>query len=157
MGPEVINKVALIAVPYGTQNIPFKSLTRFLIKYRLIPDFLSRPRFFSKNTPKSVQKKMFKQVVPESDEMIDELLKEEYFHTKLITDKLAQENIFFISESDKVVHFEQSQKLAELLGSKVVFYPKERNIGHDDYITGPTIAKEVSDTIITFFIGQNWE
>ena len=157
LGPTVIKKVVLIAVPYGEQKIAFKGLTKFLIKYRLIPDFLSRPKFYSKNTPKSVQKKLFKQVVPESEQMIDEILKDEYFYTRLLTKPLPQENMFLISEYDKVVPFKQSQKMAEILHSKVVFYPKERKINHSDYIAGPTISKEVSDIIISFFLGENWE
>ena len=98
LGPDVVKKVVLIAVPYGEQKVPFKSLTRFLIKYRLIPNFFSRPKFFSKNTPKAVQKRMFKQVVPESDAMIDEVLKEKFFYTDMVKGPLKQESIFFISE-----------------------------------------------------------
>lgn len=158
LGPDVIKKVVFIATPYGEQKIPFKSLTRFMIKHQLIPNFVSRPRFFSKkNTPKKVQKRIFKQVVPESDEMIEEILQEKYFHTDLIKVPLPQESLFFISEADKVVPFNQSKKLAEILGSKVVLYTKERRIGHNDYITGPVVAKEVSDKIIEFFIGETWD
>ncbi len=157
LGSTVIKKVALIAVPYGEQKVPFKSLTRMLIKYRLIPGFLSRSRFFSKKTPKSVQKKMFKQVIPESDAMIDEVLNEKFFHTDLVKGKLEQESIFFISEFDKVVPYEKSKKLAELIGSKIILYSKDKKIGHDDYITGPTIANEVSTKIIDFFKGEDWK
>ena len=156
LGPEIIKKLAFLAVPYGEHKIPFKSLTRVLIKYRLIPAFLDRPRFFSKHTPKAVQKRMFKQVVPESDAMIDEILKEKYFHTDLVTGKLPQESIFFISEYDKVAPYEQSIILAEILGSKIVLYTKERKVAHDDYITGPTVSNEVSQKIIDFFIGESW-
>lgn len=157
LGSEIIKKVALIAVPYGEQKVRFKSLTRALIKYKLIPGFLSRPRFFSKHTPKSVQKKMFKQVVPESDEMIDEILQEKYFHTDLVKGKLEQESIFFISGYDRVVKVEQSKQLAELLGSKIVLYTKDKKVNHDDYITGPTLASEVSNKIIDFFFGTESE
>ena len=157
LGADIIKKVVFIAVPYGEQKISFKSLTKILIKYQLIPNFISRPRFFSKNTPKSVQKKIFKQVVPESEAMIDEILKEKYFHTDLLKGPLTQESLFFISESDKVVPFNQSQKMAEILGSKVILYKKDRKIGHNDYITGPVLSKEVSEKIIDFFIGKNWD
>ena len=157
LGLEVIKKLALLAVPYGEHKIPFKSLTRVLIKYRLIPDFLSRPQFYSKHTPKAVQKKLFKEVVPESDAMIDEMLKEKYFHTDLITGKLPQESIFFISEYDKVAPFKQSVKLAEMLGSTIVLYAKDKKVAHADYIAGPTISNEVSQKIIDFFIGEDWK
>ena len=153
LGPQVIKKVALLAVPYGEQKIPFKSLTRFLIKHRLIPDFLSRPRFFSKQTPKRVQKNMFKQVVPESEAMINEILNDKYFHTDLITGKLPQDAIFMFSEYDKVVSVAQCRILAEKLGTKAIEYPKDKKVAHDDFITAPTIANEVSARIIDFFSG----
>lgn len=156
LGPEVVKKVVLLAAPYGEQKVPFKSLTRFLIRYRLIPNFLSRPRFFSKNTPKQVQKRMFKQVVPESDAMIDAILAEKMVFTDLIQGTLLQESMVLCSEYDKVVPIQQSVTLAELVGSKVIQYPKERKIAHDDYITAPTIADEVSTTIVDFFKGQGW-
>lgn len=156
LGPEIVKKVALLAVPYGEQHIPFKSFTRILIKYQLIPKFLARRRFFSKNTPKRVQKKIFKQVVPESDSMLDEILSDKFFHTDLVTKPLDQESIFFMSEYDKVVPFDQSMKLAEIIGATVVKYSKEKKVAHDDFITGPTIAGEVSDKINTFFLQERW-
>lgn len=151
LGPDVIKKVALLAVPYGEHHIKFKSFTRFLIKNRLLPDFITRPRFFSKHTPKKVQKKLFKQVVPESEAMIDEILNEKYFHTDLVKNKLPIDSIFFLSEYDKVAPYKQSLALATILGSKMVVYKKENKVAHVDYIAGPTIANEVANQIIDFF------
>lgn len=157
LGPEIIKKVGLIAVPYGEQKVPLKSFTKFMIKHKLIPNFLSRPRFFSKQTPKSVQKRLFKQVVPETEEMIDEILKDKYFHTDLIKGKLPQESIFFLSDFDKIVSSTQSRMLADLLGSKVITYTKDKNVAHDDYIASPKLSSDVSGKIIKFFLNQSWE
>lgn len=151
LGPDIIKKIALLAVPYGEHHVPFKSLTRFLIKNRLIPDFLTRPRFFSNHTPKKVQKRLFKQVVPESEALIDEMLNEKYFHTDLVNNKLPMESIFFLSEYDKIAPYEQSLALATILCSKTVKYKKEDQVAHNDYVAGPTIAKEVAQLILDFF------
>ncbi len=156
LGSDTVKKVVLLAIPYGEQKIAFKSLTRFFIKYRLIPDFLSRPRFFSKQTPKQVQKRMFKQVIPESEQMIDAILQEKFFHTDLIKGKLTQECLVLCSDSDKVAPVEQSVALGELVGAKIIRYPKERKIAHNDYITAPTVAEEVSTIIVEFFKGAGW-
>lgn len=156
LGPNVVKKVVLLAPMFGEQHVSFKSFTRFLIRYRLIPNLLSRPRFFSKNTPKQVQKRMFKQVVPESDALLDAVLADKIIYTDLIQGTLPQKSMILCSEYDKVVPVQQSLKLAEIIGSKVIQYPKERKIAHDDYITAPTIADEVSTTIVDFFKGQGW-
>lgn len=156
LGLDVIKKAVMIAIPYGEQRVPLKSLTRFLIKYRLIPDILSRRRFFSKQTPKQVQKRMFKQVVPESDTMIDEILKDKFFHTDLIKGKLPQDCLILCSEYDKVVPYKQSKILAELIGAQLELYPKDKHVAHDDFITAPTLANEVSEKIVSFFRGDNW-
>lgn len=155
LGVNVINKIAVIASPYSTQKLKYKRLIRFLIVHKLIPSFVSRPRFFSKNhTPKSVQKKLWKQVVSESEEMVDELLADEPFHLKHLH-KLEQECIVIGSEYDKIVPIDSVKAFFDVIdGKEYIEFPESKKISHNDFITGPMIAQEISDIITTFFLGK---
>lgn len=153
---DIIAKLAVIASPYSIEPVKYKSLVRFLIIHQLIPGFLSRPRFFSSKTPKKVQKMLWKQVVPESESMVDELLNETPYHIENnLIKKINQDSIVIGSEYDKVVPVHQLKMLAEKIGAtKTIIYPKEKKIAHDDFVTAPIIAQEVSETIIDFFLGK---
>jgi pimeloyl-ACP methyl ester carboxylesterase len=150
--PEVVYKFVAIATPFGDQQIPLKGLTRFLIRNQLIPDFLSRPRFFSKQTPKEVQKALFKKVIPESDALIDIILADQWFHTELFNQPLKQESMVFASESDKIVPWTQTEIFAEKIGARFQKFSKNENVGHDDYVTAPKISQQISDQIMNFFL-----
>lgn len=150
---SAIHKFAGIAVPYGEQQITFKKFTRYLVRHQLIPGFLSRPRFFSKQTPKSVQKSLWKRNVLESEKLQDILFSDQWFHTKLLNGALDQDSLVIASESDKIVSWEQSQEFANKIGAKYYYkFKREQNVGHNDYITAPIISQEVAERIIKFFI-----
>ena len=86
--------------------------------------------------------------------MVDGILSENPFFMPLIS-KLEQPSIIFGSESDKVVSDVMVKKLVEKIeATECVIYDKKRNIGHNDYITGPIIAQEIAEKIITFFLGE---
>ena len=133
-----------------------KSLVRFLIIHKLIPNFLSRPRFFSNQTPKEVQKKLWNQVVPESKQMVDELLKDTPFYVeKDLIKELQQDSLVIGSEFDKVVPITYLQDFAEKIkAEKIIIYEKEKKIAHNDFVSAPIISQEVSETIISFFLGK---
>ena len=156
LGPEIIKSVVAIAPPFGTQKMKYKKFVKFLIKNQLIPKFLSRPRFFSKQTPKSVQKLLFDQVVPETEEMIDELLKDTFFITEYLKG-ITQDSLVLLSESDKVVNYKKSLELSSILKGEFFIYPKAKKVAHNDFIAAPIIAQEVSNKITNFFFGKNKE
>jgi len=152
LGTEIIHKFAGIAVPFGEQQISFKKLSRILVRYSLIPSFISRPRFFSKQTPKSVQKSLWKKVVKESDELQEILFSDQWFHTDNLNKTLAQDSLIITSESDKIVPWEQSQEIAKGIGAKLHIFKKDQKVAHNDYVTAPIISQEVAKRILEFFL-----
>lgn len=153
LGVKVIDKFAAIAVPFGDQNIPFKSLVRFLVRYRMIPGFISRPRFFSKHTPKEIQKVLWKKIVQENQAIQNLVLgADKWFHTDLIKQHLTQESIVFASEADKVVPWHGTKLFSERIGANLVLFPRNRNIKHNDFIASPMISQEIAEKIIDFFL-----
>lgn len=157
LGQDIIKSVVIIASPYGERKIIFKRLTKFLIVHQLIPDIITRPRFFSKNTPKPVQTKIWNQVVPESSSLVDELLSDTPFFFSQIDkmQELEQNSLVISSESDKIVPFTQCQNLAEQIkAKKIIIFNKQRHVAHNDYITAPIIAQEILEEIVKFFLGK---
>jgi esterase/lipase len=154
LGTNIIKKIAVISSPYGKRKIPFKKLVKFLIVHQLIPSFITRPRFFSPQTPKSVQKKIWRQKVSESIQMIEEMLSESPNYLDFIT-SIEQNSIVIASESDKIVSYEECIKLAEKINAaEILVFEKKRKIFHNDFITAPLIAQEISEKITTFFLGK---
>lgn len=149
LGPEVVHKVVVMATPYGQRTVKAKGTQRFLIRHQLIPWFLARRRFFSKQTPKEVQKMYKRQIVPETDELLEVALADEWWHTSRVG-KLEQESLAIYSEADKIVPGHQTQQLAEVLGADHYVLPKKRKVGHNDLVTAPLVAQEVAEKIIDF-------
>lgn len=153
LGPEVVEQIAVVASPYGERrNVP-GPVIRFLLKHHLIPDFFTRPQFFSEHTPKELQKELFDQAVDESPELMALAFQKRWFHTDFFTEALQQPTLVIYSEDDRVIRPLESQKFARVLGAETRVFPKERGVAHDDLLVSPTIAREVADWIITFFSG----
>ena len=152
LGIEVIKKVILMATPFGENNASKRSIgfQRWLIKNDwLLPGFLTRPRFFTKKTPKKIQKDLWKKVVKENNEMIDHIISSKWFHTELFLKPLQQETLIIASRDDKVVNIEQAEAFAKVLRAKTKIYEK---VGHDDLIYAPNVAKKVIEDIIEFLL-----
>ncbi|OLS20901.1 MAG: 2-succinyl-6-hydroxy-2,4-cyclohexadiene-1-carboxylate synthase [Candidatus Heimdallarchaeota archaeon LC_3] len=152
LGTEVIKKVIIIASPYGENNSSKRTigLQRWFIKNDwLLPGFLTRSRFFTKNfTPKKIQKDLWKKAVKETDEMIDKIIATKWFHSGMFDKPLAQETLIIASRDDKVVKIEQVEEFAKVIGAKTKIYEK---VGHDDLIYAPNVANKVINDIIEFF------
>ncbi len=149
LGLSVVAGFAAIAAPYGDRHV--SALLRFLIRYRLIPGFLARGRFFSDLTPKHVQKRMFATAVPETPELQDALFAPRYFHTDMLTAPAAQPAIVIASACDRVTAAAQSSALAHALGASLHEFGAEREVNHNDYIGSPEICEEVASLLESFF------
>jgi pimeloyl-ACP methyl ester carboxylesterase len=142
--------VIMMAPPHGErENVPGAFL-RFLLRYRLLPPALVRPRFFSNRTPVDVQKRIFASAVPEAPGLQELTFQRRWFHTDLITAPLSVPSLLIASGADQIVPAEQSVAMGELLGSRVELIPATREIGHDDFFAAPAIIRETATTIEEF-------
>ncbi len=151
LGPEVVEQIAVIASPFGERQQAPSPILRFLLKHHLIPDFLTRPRFFSSHTPKEIQKRIFSQAVDEPPELLEMAFQKRWFHTDFFTEPLAQPTLVIYSESDRIVPPLETQHFARALGAETRVLPRERRVAHDDLLASPTISRELADWIITYF------
>jgi predicted alpha/beta hydrolase family esterase len=154
LGPEVISKIVLIASPYGESRSSERSIKiqRWLIKHdRLLPGFLTRPAFFTKKTPKNIQKTLWNKTVKETPEFIDEIISQKYFHTDLFTQPLVQKALVIASKHDKTVNIEQAETFAKVLGADTKIYEK---VGHNDLVYAPNVASKVIQDINDFLLGN---
>jgi len=154
LGPEQIEQVAVVASPFGERRSVPNPVVRFLLKHHLIPDFLTRPQFFSKHTPKELQKELFEQAVDESPELMSLAFQKRWFHTDFFPEGLFQRSLAIYSEADHIVHPEETKQFAEALGAEIRLFPADRGVAHDDLLVSPTISREVADWIIAFFEGR---
>ncbi len=143
--------VVMLAPPYGQRdNVPGPFL-RFLLRYRLLPPALVRPRFFSSKTPLDVQKRIFAEAVPEAPGLQELTFARRWFHTDLLEGRLSVPSLLIASGADQITPVEQSVAMGELLGSRIVLWPATREIGHDDFFAAPRIARETATTIHEFY------
>jgi predicted alpha/beta hydrolase family esterase len=152
LGPEVIDKIVLIASPYGETASSERSIKfqRWLIKHDwLLPDFLTRSAFFTKKTPKDIQKTLWNKTVKETPEFIDEIISKKYFHTDLFSQPLVQKSLMIASKHDKTVNFEQTEVFAKILGASTKIY---EIVGHNDLVYAPNVASKVIQDIIEFLL-----
>ena len=150
LGPEVVSAVVMLAPPYGERRRVPGKLLQFLLRHRLIPPFLLRPRFFTAHTPRGVQRAVFKAAVPEAPAIQALTFEPRWFHTELLTEKLAQPSLVIASEADRVVPHEQSKVLAEVIGARFHLFPEAMNVGHDDLFASPRIVSEVMTALVKF-------
>ena len=150
LGPQVVERVAILSSPYGTQeNLP-GPLMQFLLQHQLLPDFLVRPNFFSAKTPKMRQKHIFANAVSESDALRETIFTPTWFHTDTFTEALPQRSIAVASEADRVVPFHQTRAFAEALGARLVRFEASRRVGHDDLFAAPEIVGELGGILGPF-------
>lgn len=150
LGPNIIEKIVIMASPYGEYSSSERNINiqRWFIKHDwLLPGFLTRRVFFTKKTPKKIQKALWKKTVKESNEFIDQIITKKMFHTELFSEPLKQESFVIAGKHDKSVKIDQTIKFAKVLGSKTKIY---ENVGHNDLVYAPNIATKVIEDIIQF-------
>ena len=151
LGDTMVRKFACLATPFGENRSSMSGLVKFLIRHRLIPDFVARPQFFSSHTPLTTQKSMFEKVVPESVELQEAIMADNHFHTALLTHPAGQPAMVVCSEADRVVPFSQSQALAAKLAARLEVFPKAEHVGHNDMVAAPKIVTRTQAMLGDFF------
>lgn len=149
-GASVVAGAVLIAAPYGERDEIPGPLLRFLLRYRLIPPALLRPRFFSSHTPVALQKEVFANAVPEAPALRELTVQKRFFHTDRLTGPLPVPSLVVASECDRIVPARLSRELADVLGSRLELLPASEGIGHDDFFASPTIAARTAEIIRGF-------
>lgn len=150
LGPPAVDRVVLVAPPFGEKAEVPGPLLRFLLRQKLIPDFVSRPQFFSSQTPASIQKSIFKRAVDESPELKALIFQPKRFHTDLFDGPLLVPTLVVASEADKVVPVHESLEFADRLGAATAVYGARRKVGHDDFTCAPKIAEELAGRVRRF-------
>jgi pimeloyl-ACP methyl ester carboxylesterase len=145
-----VERLTLLAPPFGERGQVPGPVVRFLLKHRLIPDFLSRPQFFSGHTPIDIQKSVFRRAVDESEELQALLFRPRRFHTDLFDGPIGVPTLVVASEGDKVVPASESVDFAERLEASLEVFEASRHIGHDDLTCAPRIAEELVERLVRF-------
>ena len=150
---SAISKVVLLSPPIGDNHTSERGLRlqRWLVQYKLLPGFLTRPRFFTKRTPKKIQKRLWKQAIPETPELIAAVITSHWFHTEKINTTFPIPTLVIASKKDKVVPFVQSETFAKKIGAELWMLD---DVGHDDLVYAPNVASKVIDKIILFCLGK---
>jgi pimeloyl-ACP methyl ester carboxylesterase len=150
LGRSAIAGAVLIAPPYGTREKGVSPVLRFLLRHRLLPPALIRPRFFSPHTPLETQKRVFREAVPEAPDLQKITFEQTWFHTALLAKPLPVPTLVIASEGDRIVSSDQSVRFARAIQAELELIPAERNVGHDDFFASPRIASETAGQISRF-------
>ena len=150
LGPEIVNKLIIMASPYGDTGLSNSAIKFQLWLLRhdwLLPDFITMPQFFSNLTPKSVQKMVWEQAVKENENLLPGVLTRRWFHTDILTEKLPMKSLFIASKKDKLIPFNQTEEFARVIGAEM-FVPG--TCRHDDLVFAPSMASVIIDRIEKF-------
>lgn len=150
LGPDVVSAAVLIAPPFGERTHAPGGLLRLLLRHRLIPPFLLRPRFFSSRTPRSVQRAIFRAAVPEPPGIQNLAFETHWFHTGEFAEPLPQPTLVIASEADRIVPVGQSLDFARVIGARVHVFSMNEGLGHDDLFASPEIAARIADIMVDF-------
>jgi pimeloyl-ACP methyl ester carboxylesterase len=149
-GPPAVGGVVLIAPPYGEREHVPGPVMRLLLRHRLIPPALLRPRFFSSRTPVSTQREIFANAVPEAPALRELTLSRTFFHTAMFDGPLRVPSLVLASRADRIVPAHQSESFGRLLGSEVVVLSEDERVAHDDFFASPEIATQTAQIIRAF-------
>jgi pimeloyl-ACP methyl ester carboxylesterase len=153
LGPDIVSAAILVAPPFGERgDVPGK-LLQFLLKRRLIPPILIRPRFFSSLTPRTTRRAVFKAAVPESPGIQSLGFEPRWFHSDAFPTPLLQPCLVIASSADRIVPATQSEAFAEVIGAKTHLFDEESGVAHDDLFASPTIVSSIADLIVEFTAG----
>jgi pimeloyl-ACP methyl ester carboxylesterase len=150
LGPGVVLAAVLLAPPFGERESVPGPFLQFLLRRRLLPPFLVRPRFFSANTPRRLQRAAFRAAVPEAPAIQALTFEKRWFHTDYFTEPLAQSALVIASEADRIVPVEQSVRFAEAIGARQHIFPAAEDVGHNDLCMSPSIVPGIVERIVGF-------
>jgi pimeloyl-ACP methyl ester carboxylesterase len=143
--------LVLVAAPYG--EIPsggISTLLRFAVRFKLIPEWVIRPRFFGSEVPKEKQKELFSRAVPESRALQDLSRQKRWFHTGTFSELPEQRVLAIASAADRIVDPRETIAFGEELQGETLLLPEEAGVGHDDFGFWPPAAKRVAEAVARF-------
>lgn len=150
LGPKYVSKVVVIGSPYGERPKLPGRLTQILMGLGIIPEIFIRSKFFSAQTPPEKQKELFSKSVSESRELQRDLLQPVWFHTDMFQFPLKQPSLAVYSRRDRIVSSEETKAFGEALGSELLEFGPNENVGHDDFIWAPRVSASLLPRIIGF-------
>lgn len=150
VGPEVVSHLVVIASPFAGRAKSVGPVVKFLIRYRLLPPALIRPRFFSRATSPADQKRWFGRAVPESPALQQVLFGTDWFPTKELSRPTVQPALVIYSEADRIVEAATTRQLAAALGAREYPFARELGVGHNDFAASDAVSDEVARTISAF-------
>lgn len=148
---EEASHLVIIASPYGDVHSGGVSrLLRLAVRFKLVPGWMIRPRFFGPEVPKERQKELFSRAVQESEGLQDLSRQEKWFHTGAFPDPLKQAVLAIASEGDQIVNPEETVAFARELRGETLLLPREAKVGHNDFGYWPPAARKTADEIRRF-------
>ncbi len=150
LGPEIVSAVVMLAPPFGKrEHLPGK-LSQFLLRHRLIPPILLRPRFFSRLTPRTVKRAVFRAAVPESPGIQSLIFEPQWFHSGFFPPPLQQPSLVIASPADRIVPVTQSEEFARAIGAGTHVFDEVAGVAHNDLFASPEIAFTVAGLMVGF-------
>jgi len=148
LGPEVVAAAVLIAPPFGEREYVPGPTMKFLLRHRLIPPILLRPRFFSSHTPRRVRRSVFRSAVREKPGIQSLTFERRWFHSAFFPEPLPLPSLVIASPGDRMVPLSQSLEFARVLGSST--YVTGTDVAHDDFFASSEVAGTVAAAITDF-------
>ena len=151
LSKEEVSHLVIIASPYGTVHSGGVSkLLRLAVRFKVIPGWMIRPRFFGPEVPKEKQKELFSKAVKESEGLQDLSRQERWFHTGAFSEPLEQAILVIASEGDQIVNPEETMAFGRELRAETLLLPRATGVGHNDFGYWPPAAKKTADEIRRF-------
>jgi pimeloyl-ACP methyl ester carboxylesterase len=150
LGPDIVSAVILLSPPFGEREYVPGKLLIFLLRHRLIPPILLRPRFFSSLTPRTTKRAVFKAAVRESPGIQSLGFEPRWFHSDYFPTPLLQPSLVIASPADRIVPVAQSEEFAGVLGGRAHLFDEEEGVAHDDLFASPTIVAGIAELIVDF-------
>jgi predicted alpha/beta hydrolase family esterase len=148
---EEVSHLVIIASPYGNMHSGGVSkLLRLAVRFKIIPGWMIRPRFFGPAVPKEKQKELFSKAVKESEGLQDLSRQERWFHTGAFPEPLEQAILVLASEGDQIVNPEETMAFGRELRAETLLLPRAAGVGHNDFGYWPPAAKKTADEIRRF-------
>lgn len=146
----VASHVVVIAAPFGGRARKLNPLVRFLIRFRLLPQFLVRPRFFSAATSKADQKRWFARAVPESPALQSVLFGDGWFPAEAFSSPPRQRALVVYSEADRIVDAAATAAFTRALDANELVFERARGVGHNDFAASDGVVDELARALLGF-------
>ena len=143
--------LVVMASPYGEMGSGgVSSLLRLIVRFKLVPGWMIRARFFGPDVPRETQSELFSKAVSESDGLRDLSTQKKWFHTGAFPDPLEQAVLVIASSWDRIVSPESTMAFADELSAERVKLPRSARVGHNDFGYWPPAARRTASEIRDF-------